>query len=109
MLILDARQGDFYMPNDVLVNGIRVSNLFSTRDEQFHNTAVKPVRGLYSMTTSTSLEPHVDRMLELFTHTLDERFENGKKAVDMADYLPFCEYQLHGMIVQLIGQSHGIP
>ena len=81
------------MPNDTMVNGQRLSNLFGTRDEDWHSMAIKPIRGLYNMTKALDVEVHVDRILELFAHVLEERFvkgSNGANPVDMAEYIPFC-------------------
>ena len=81
-------------PNDVMVGKIRVSNLFSTRDEDWHNMSIKPIRGLYNMTRALDVEVHVNKVLEEFLGILDERFARGVnagKVVDMADYIPYCK------------------
>ena len=79
------------LPNDVLVNGQRVSNLFSTRDEDWHNSSLKPIRSLYSMTRALDAEVHVDKMLEDFMSIVEERFAKHGKEFDMAEYVPFCK------------------
>lgn len=81
-------------PNDAVVNGQRVSNLFSIRDEGWHSRSIKPIRGLYNMTKVLDMEAHVNRTLEHFMSVLEERFIKGAKSskpVDMAEYIPFCE------------------
>ena len=81
-------------PNDVMVGNTRVSNLFSTRNEDWHNTSIKPIRGLYNMTRALDNEVHVNKVLDEFLGILDERFARGGNSgneVDMADYIPYCK------------------
>ena len=82
------------MPNDVMVQGQRVSNLFGTRDEDWHTKLIKPIRGLYNMTRALDVEVHVNKTLEFLMEILGERFMNGTdkgSSVDMATYIPFCK------------------
>ncbi|KAI6905698.1 hypothetical protein KC318_g2685 [Hortaea werneckii] len=39
-----------YRPNDVSIDGQRLSNIFNAQDNGWHDQAMKPIRGLWSMT-----------------------------------------------------------
>lgn len=76
-------------PNDVLVNGIRVSNLFSTQDEGWHSRSIKPVGTHYTMARVLDIEVHVDNMLTDFTRILTERFVEKKESLDIAEWTKY--------------------
>lgn len=83
-----------YKPNDVLMNGTRMSNLFNTQDNAWHDKYMKPIRGLWTMTKALDLEPLIDETIQKFTSKLDAKFVNGSdgsKTCMMDDWLGFCE------------------
>lgn len=80
-----------YFPNDVVVAGVRYNNLFSTRDEKWHSTFVRPVKSLYSMSKVQDMEPGLDVTINLFFEKLRERFVQTGNLCDMSEYLNFCE------------------
>lgn len=82
-----------YSVNDVMVNGTRVSNLFSTRDETWHSTIIRPVKSLYSMTRVQDAEHSVDTAIQLYFEKLQERFVSTGRPCDMADYMLYCGSQ----------------
>ena len=76
--------------NDVMIDGQRVSNLFGTRDEEWHDAKLKPIKSLYSMTKVQDFEANVDLAINLFVEKLQDRFIKPGNSCDMADYLGFC-------------------
>lgn len=84
-------QGDSYMPHDMNVDGQRIENIFSTRDEALSTSYVKPVSKVYSMGHMVKLEPLFDQVIgALLTH-LEERFAVPGKVCVMSDWLQYGE------------------
>lgn len=77
---------------DSRVNGKRVANLFTSRDEKWHMTVLRPVRPLYSMTQVLDMENLIDTTINLLCEKLDERFVQQGKPCDMADYIMYGEF-----------------
>lgn len=73
-------QSDMYRPNDVLVNGQRISNIFNTQDEDWHNKYIRPIRNFWTMTKVLDLEPLIDETLDKFVKKLDSKFVDGENA-----------------------------
>ncbi|OQD77186.1 hypothetical protein PENDEC_c003G06261 [Penicillium decumbens] len=74
------KKSDMYRPNDVLIDGHRLSNLFNTQDEDWHNQNIRPIRGLWSMTKVLQYEPLIDETLNKFVDKLAARFVDGANA-----------------------------
>ncbi|KAJ5673992.1 hypothetical protein N7462_009431, partial [Penicillium macrosclerotiorum] len=74
------KKSDMYRPNDVLIEGHRLSNLFNTQDEEWHNQNIRPIRGLWSMTKALEYEPLIDETLIKFVDKLALRFVDGKNS-----------------------------
>ncbi|KZF19789.1 cytochrome P450 [Xylona heveae TC161] len=100
------KKSNMYMINDVMVNGVRVSNLFSTRSEEWHSTSIRPIKSLYSMTKVQDFEHHVDTTLNFLMQKLEERFINTGKPCDMADYLLYFAWDAMSQIT--FGKNLGI-
>lgn len=81
-----------YRPNDVLMNGQRISNVFNTQDNAWHDKFMKPIRGLWTMTKVLEVESLIDETLNQFTSKLSERFASSdeKKVCMMDDWLGYC-------------------
>jgi hypothetical protein len=79
-----------YNVNDVVVNGVRLKNLFSTQDEKWHSTYIRPIKGLYSMTKVQDMEPGVDVAINMLVDKLRKRFVDKGLPCEMANYLQFC-------------------
>lgn len=79
--------------NDVMVNGTRVSNLFSSRDEHWHTTTIRPIKSLYSMSRVIDVEYGVDKSIKAYTNKLQEKFIDGPQPAvcDMSDWMLYCE------------------
>ncbi|KAJ5949664.1 hypothetical protein N7454_001248 [Penicillium verhagenii] len=74
------KKSDMYWPNDVLIEGHRLSNLFNTQDEDWHNQNIRHIRGLWSMTKVLEYEPLIDETLTKFVDKLALRFVDGENA-----------------------------
>lgn len=83
-----------YNVNDVMINGVRLSNLFSTQDEKWHSTFIRPVKSLYSMSRVQEVEGNMDVTIKLLFDQLRERFVSKGKTCEMSDWINFCEYHL---------------
>jgi hypothetical protein len=82
-----------YRPNDVLINGMRLSNIFNTQDNDWHDKYMKPIRGLWTMTKVLEMEPLIDETLSKFTDKLGAKFVDGPKpgtTCMMDDWLAYC-------------------
>lgn len=79
--------------NDVVINGTRISNFFSTRDEHWHATSIKPIKPLYSMSRVIDVEYGVDKQINAFTKKLQELFIDGPQPAvcEMGDWMLYCE------------------
>jgi hypothetical protein len=84
-----------YRPNDVLLQGHRLSNLFNTQDEDWHNQNIRPIRSLWTMTKVLEYEPLIDETLIRFVDKLALRFVDGDSAGNICPvdkWIGFCEY-----------------
>ncbi|KAB8271549.1 cytochrome P450 [Aspergillus minisclerotigenes] len=82
----DPQHSDMYNVNDSVVSGVRIKNLFSHQDEQWHAKYIRPVKNHYSMTRVQELEPGVDITINLFLEKLRERFVSTGNTCDMSEY-----------------------
>lgn len=82
-----------YKVNDVIMNGTRISNLFSTLDENWHTAKIKPIKSLYSMSRVLDVECGVDKSINAFTKKLQELFIDGPQPAvcDIGDWMLYCE------------------
>ncbi|KAL2850986.1 cytochrome P450 [Aspergillus pseudodeflectus] len=71
------KKSEAYRPNDVLLNGQRMSNLFNTQDENWHNQNILPIRNLWRMTKVLEYEPLIDETLKKFVDKLSAKFGRG--------------------------------
>lgn len=81
-----------YNVNDVVTDGVRIKNLFSHQDEQWHTTYLRPIGGLFTMDRVQDMEPNVDVTISLFLDKMQERFINPSKPCEMSDYINFCMF-----------------
>ncbi|KAI9714543.1 MAG: hypothetical protein M1820_000505 [Bogoriella megaspora] len=83
-------KSDFYAVNDLNLNGRRVHNIFSTRDEHYNTKVIKPIIKLFSMSHLLKMEALVDNTILLFMKRLDEDFASTGNTCDMAAWLHYC-------------------
>ncbi|KAJ5324198.1 hypothetical protein N7476_002798 [Penicillium atrosanguineum] len=74
------KKSDMYRPNDVLIEGHRLSNLFNTQDDDWHDQNIRPIRSLWSMTKVLEYEPLIDETLNKFVAKLAAKFVDGANA-----------------------------
>jgi len=89
-----------YRPNDVLIDGHRLSNLFNTQDEDWHNQNIRPIRGLWSMTKVLQYEPLIDETLNKFVDKLAARFVDGANAGTVCpadEWIGFCKFEIDAL------------
>ena len=84
-----------YRPNDVLINGMRISNVFNTQDNDWHDKYMKPIRGLWTMTKVLDMESLIDETLNKFIDKLGAKFANNGPSSDticpMDEWLGYCK------------------
>lgn len=83
-----------YRPNDVLINGQRLSNVFNTQDEEWHTKYMKPIRGFWSMTKVLDLEPLIDETLAKFMEKIEHEYVDSGKTCAGDDWLTYCEFRV---------------
>ncbi|KAH8812220.1 putative cytochrome P450 [Xylogone sp. PMI_703] len=91
------KKSGMYKPNDVLINDMRISNLFSARDNEWHDKYIKPIRGLWTMSKVLEMEPLIDETLNKFTSKLGAKFADGLnigKTCMMDDWLAFFAWDV---------------
>lgn len=81
-----------YRPNDVLLNGQRMSNIFNTQDESWHNKYLRPIRNLWTLNKVLEYEPLVDETLNRFLAKIDTQFVEGSKVCPMDEWLGYCRH-----------------
>lgn len=81
-----------YRPNDVLINGHRLSNIFNSQDEHWHNKYLRPIRNLWSINKVLEYEPLIDETLNKFVEKLGAKFADAKTVCPADDWLGFCKY-----------------
>lgn len=94
VILTKHNQSDMYRPNDVRLNGKRLSNLFNTQDNDWHDKYINPIRKLWTMTALLKMEPLIDDTLSKLTDKLSANFAdepNTGKTCMMDDWLAFCK------------------
>ena len=94
-----------YRPNDVIVNGMRISNIFNSPDKDFHAKYSNPIRGFWSMTKILEMEPLMDQTLRQTVSALKTRFANTNDTCMMDDWLTY--YAWDGAANVSFGQHYG--
>lgn len=80
-----------YRTNDVLINGVRLSNLFNTQDNHWHDTYMNPIRSLWTMTKVLDMESLIDETLNKFTAKMDVKFADVEHNCMMDEWLGYCK------------------
>lgn len=83
-----------YRPNDVLINGQLLSNVFNTQDENWHSKYMRPIRGFWTMTKVLDYEPLIDETLVKFLGRLGSDFAEGNntgKSCPGDEWLSYCK------------------
>ncbi|PVH93928.1 cytochrome P450 [Periconia macrospinosa] len=89
-------------------DGSIVSNIFATRDNDFHSKQLRPVQKLYSLQAAQNFQPMLDASTETLCHQLEQRFIEGAnkgKVCDIADWISFFAWDFLGDMT--LGKSFG--
>jgi hypothetical protein len=79
-----------YASNDVVVNGVKTSNVFATTDHAWHTKMVKPLRNMGTVTkTLVNCEVPVDDTIALLCTQMDKMASEGA-TVRMEKWLLYC-------------------
>jgi hypothetical protein len=82
----------FYDAAGTRADGRTVHNVFSTQDEAWHTEEIRPIKKCYSLPNIVKYEPAIDRALDKFIETLQDRFVSRNDAVcDLAEWLKYCQ------------------
>lgn len=85
--------------NDALQDGHLIQNIFSTRSNQFHSKAIKPIQKLYGLQNALQIESIMDDDLRTLCAQLESRFIEGAnkaKTCDIADWISFFAWDFLG-------------
>lgn len=72
--------------------------VFTTRDETLHKTMKSPVAPLFSLSNILTLEPHVDKTLQVLVGQWDSRFLDSQVTFDLADWLAYFAFDVMGTL-----------
>ncbi|VUC35059.1 unnamed protein product, partial [Clonostachys rosea] len=83
------RKSDMYRPNDVVVNGQRIQNIFNTQDHHFHTKYTRPIGGFWTMSKILDLEPVMDETLSELLTNVDRRFASTSAVCMLEDWISY--------------------
>lgn len=78
-----------YSSNDVVVNGVVTSNIFATKDQEWHTKMIKPIRNMSTVTKTLAFEPGVDETIDKFCSQMDRMASDGT-IVPLEKWLLWC-------------------
>lgn len=78
-----------YRPNDVVVNGQRIQNIFNTQDAHFHSKYTRPIGGFWTMSKILDLEPVMDETLLELLANVDRRFASTGDVCMLEDWISY--------------------
>lgn len=91
----------FYATFQNVVNGRRAASLVAVTDETVHARMKRLVANAYALSTLVEFEPLVDSTTHVFLDTLQERFANTKKQLDLGFYLQAYAFDVMGELTML--------
>ena len=65
-------------------------NLFSETNPAKHAKERRPIGKYYSTAAMTSLEPHMDKVIEQLCYQLETRFASKGAILDFSDWINYC-------------------
>jgi hypothetical protein len=92
-------KGEFYralMPYSK--QGGALPAVFTTRDETLHKTMKSPVAPLFSLSNLLTLEPHVDKTIQVLVAQWDSRFLDSQATLDLTNWLSFFAFDVMGTL-----------
>ncbi|KAH7254694.1 cytochrome P450 [Fusarium solani] len=91
----------FYHGSSALVNGQIVLNLFSQTDPVKHRKERQPIAKHYSSAGITTVEPHMDKVIDQFCNELEKRYidgDNAGKVCDIGQWTLFYTWDVVGAV-----------
>lgn len=85
----------FYPIQEAMLDRKYMPNLFSVRDENFHNRLKRPVANAYSVSALLEVEGLVDICTKQFMRILHEQFEKRGKSIDLGEWLQYSPIGYH--------------
>ncbi|OAA38812.1 Cytochrome P450 [Metarhizium rileyi] len=101
------KKSKMYRVNDVIVNGLRISNIFNTQDEEFHAKYAKPIGSFWTLNKILELEPLMDETIQTFVNKLGCKFadvDSGKVCM-MDDWLTYFAWDFAANVT--FGKHYG--
>ncbi|KAM5349257.1 hypothetical protein ACJ41O_005764 [Fusarium nematophilum] len=99
------RKSNMYRPNDVVINGQRIQNIFNTPDKAFHSKYTRPIGGFWTLTKILELEPVMDETLAELVGHLDRRFASTGDVCKLDDWVAY--YAWDGAANISFGRHYG--
>ena len=107
------KKSEFYSAGDVVTQGKRVQSQFTTRNEDWHNYLVRPIKTAYSLSSVLKFEPRVDATLDYFVEKLKREYAttNGVKSCPIGDLLHHFAWDVIGEVTfsERLGVLDGNP
>lgn len=72
--------------------------VFTLRDEHLHKILKSPVAPLFSLSNILTLEPHVDKTLQVLVEQWDSRFLDSQVTFDLANWLSYFAFDVMGTL-----------
>ncbi|OAK94200.1 cytochrome P450 [Phaeosphaeriaceae sp. SRC1lsM3a] len=85
-------KSDYYTVNDALQDGHIIQNMFSTRSNEYHSRAVRPVQKLYNYQNALQLEDVMNVDLRTLCTQLEARFITGANKGKTCDITKWISY-----------------
>lgn len=83
-----------YHPNNALINGQLIVNIFNTDDNAWHDKYMRPIRNLWTMTKVLEQEPAIDETLSNLMHKLETKFVDADQVCMMDDWLAYFAWDV---------------
>ena len=80
------------------ITGLRIPDVFATRDENVHTQMRRPVANLYSTTKISTFEPIITSTMQYFFHRLDELFASKGAELDLLNWFQYCMFDVLGQL-----------
>ncbi|KAF4547581.1 Cytochrome P450-like protein 20 [Elsinoe fawcettii] len=84
----------FYSVHDLVLGKQILSNVFSTRDENWHTGMTKPVHGVFTTTNVLQFEALMSDIIKYFVQRVDEQFIKPKKPCDIGLWLHLLAWDI---------------
>ncbi|TKX26047.1 cytochrome P450 monooxygenase-like protein 11 [Elsinoe australis] len=86
----------FYNVHDLVLGKQILSNVFSTRDENWHTGMTKPVHPVFTMTNVLRFESLMTGIIQYFMKRIDDQFVSTGKSCDIGLWLHLLAWDIIG-------------